>query len=184
MARDAGDDDALAAALVLRAYISVIRGAYAEARRLLERSLELRLERANDAQIFIARLNLAEIALLEGDVAVALAEIEEAVDLATTRGLPEWLWWCADLLAPTLALAGEEAEAVRLFAVSEQRLEERGHVFRGFDEAIRERTHGAVREASTRPEYRDAWEERLRMSPEQALAHGLAVARRATPAQP
>jgi predicted ATPase/class 3 adenylate cyclase len=184
MARDAGDDDALAAALVLRAYISVIRGAYAEARRLLERSLELRLKGANDAQIFIARLNLAEIALLEGDVAVALAEIEEAVDLATTRGLPEWLWWCADLLAPTLALAGEEAEAVRLFAVSEQRLEERGHVFRGFDEAIRERTHGAVREASTRPGYRDAWEEGLRMSPEQALAHGLAVARRATPAQP
>jgi predicted ATPase len=183
MARRAGDKEALAAALVLRAQISAIRGAYAEAHHLLQTSLELRLDRGNDAEIFIARLNLAEIAVLEEDFAVALAQIEEAVDLATKRGMTESLWWCADLLAPTLALAGEEAEAVRLFALAERRLEERGHVFRGLEEAIRERTHGALRETSTNPEYRDAWEEGLRMSPEQAVAHGLAAARRVTRAQ-
>jgi predicted ATPase len=182
IARRAGDTDALAAALVLRAQISVIQGANAEARHLLRKSLELRLERGNDVQIFIGRLNLAEMAVFEGDFTIALAEIEQAVDLATAMGLPEWLWWCTDLLAPTLVLAGEEADAVRLFAFSEHRREERGHVFRGIEEEFRQRTHGAVREASTKLEYRAAWEEGLGMSAEQAVAHGLAVARRATQA--
>jgi hypothetical protein len=149
---------------------------------LLRKSLELRLERGNDVQIFKGRLNLAEMAVLEGDFTVALAEIEQAVDLATAMGLPEWLWWCTDLLAPTLALAGEDADAVRLLAFSEHRREERGHVFRGIEEEIRQRTHGAVREASTKLEYRAAWEEGLGMSGEQAAAQGLAVARRATQA--
>ena len=177
-ARRTGDDLGLATALALRANFPMLRADYDQARELLRESLALRIKVGEVPFIVFTRLGLAEIAILEGDLDMAVGELQEAHALMEKVRLPHAMWWCVDTTAAVLALGGEMADAVRLYSASERRFEERGHVFRGLPRALRDRTHAGLQQAATDSAYREVRQEGRRMDMEQALEHGIEAVRR------
>jgi hypothetical protein len=179
----------LSAALTRRAIRALAVGDRRTARLLLDESLSA-LDTVRGRPSSRAELNLAYRAgdvhtlravleLLDGDLERALVEAEAGLAAFSEIGEDyAGRWDSVDVLAATLAHAGDVQTAVRLDAAVSRHRETRGEQIPWVLASVREQTHGGIERALIDPDLAAAADEGRRMSLREAIGTALSAASR------
>jgi predicted ATPase/DNA-binding SARP family transcriptional activator len=188
LARRMDDPAMISAALTRRAIKALVAGDNSAAHELLEESvavLPLRAHVQGPAKLSAAfregdaRLLLAVIEVLEGNIAKAVAEAEAGLKAFSGFGKSyPGRWDSVDVFAAALARGGDLKTGVRLYSAVSQYREMRGEKIPWGLRRVREQTHGRLEHALGLPEFAAEAEAGRKMSLDEATATALKAAAR------
>jgi predicted ATPase/class 3 adenylate cyclase len=171
---DRNDDErARSLALRLRANVALSQNDYDQAVAFARERLAVLVDSDSDLWLASAHLYLSQLAVLGGDVATGVAELQAAAPIVDRVNWHNSTCDFIEAVAAVLHLAGDTATAVNLFSAVEHWLDERGEVTRvGTMSFLRERTpaRDVLIMASRQPELSAAREAALTLSLDDALA--------------
>jgi tetratricopeptide (TPR) repeat protein len=146
------------------------QGDYAQARRLLQESLDLCCELHDKVGIAAALHSQGELAFVEGNYRVAAARYTESLALECDMGNKELIAECLERLAEVWVTDGHPARAAQLLGAAETVRDTRQAMRVSMERAAYERTVAAIRRALGEAGFAVGWEEGRTMTLEQVMA--------------
>lgn len=184
-----GDTDSLGNVLANLGYLELEQGDLPAARRYLQRGLAVSPIPADAA---IVKQNLAQVVLVEGDVAEAAELVDDALSLSLQVGDERLAAYCTLDAALCLAAAGQPVSSAELHGTGDALLARTGNSWEPFEAGLREESHLDLRAVLGDDAFERAYTTGRQRDPEEAteitrsrLATVMGgAARRATTAAP